>query len=74
MLSLKPSVKPANTYPALALQCSLNVRAADLCIMGFHRLGYDASFAGESFNARLKANGDESSHQSLPLQIAEETR
>jgi hypothetical protein len=31
------------------------------CIAGFYRLGYEVGFARESFNSRLKAEGDESS-------------
>lgn len=32
---------------------------SDACIRGFYRLGYEVGFARESFNARLKAEGDE---------------
>lgn len=38
-----------------------NVRDSDACIRGFHQLGYEVGFARESFNSRLKAEGDESS-------------
>ncbi|KAM4057035.1 RNA recognition motif domain-containing protein [Hirsutella rhossiliensis] len=34
---------------------------SELCIRGFHRLGYEVGFARESFNSRLKAEGDEAS-------------
>ncbi|CAM1511579.1 Fc.00g090920.m01.CDS01 [Cosmosporella sp. VM-42] len=34
---------------------------SEMCIRGFHRLGYEVGFARESFNSRLKAEGDESS-------------
>ncbi|KAF7561727.1 hypothetical protein G7046_g2429 [Stylonectria norvegica] len=32
---------------------------SEMCIRGFHRLGYEVGFARESFNSRLKAEGDE---------------
>ncbi|KOS17841.1 Sporulation-specific protein 5 [Escovopsis weberi] len=38
-----------------------DVRDSEMCIRGFHRLGYEVGFARESFNSRLKAEGDESS-------------
>ncbi|PHH80783.1 hypothetical protein CDD82_1511 [Ophiocordyceps australis] len=38
-----------------------DVRDSELCIRGFHRLGYEVGFARESFNSRLKAEGDECS-------------
>ncbi|KAJ2892772.1 RNA binding protein MSSP-2 [Zalerion maritima] len=38
-----------------------DVHHSELCIRGFHRLGYEVGFARESFNSRLKAEGDESS-------------
>jgi hypothetical protein len=34
---------------------------SELCIRGFHKLGYEVGFARESFNSRLKAEGDETS-------------
>ncbi|KAK5998666.1 Sporulation-specific protein 5 [Cladobotryum mycophilum] len=34
-------------------------RDSEMCIRGFHRLGYEVGFARESFNSRLKAEGDE---------------
>ncbi|KHN94211.1 RNA binding protein MSSP-2 [Metarhizium album ARSEF 1941] len=34
---------------------------SEMCIRGFHRLGYEVGFARESFNSRLKAEGDEGS-------------
>ncbi|KAJ5042341.1 uncharacterized protein L3040_004892 [Drepanopeziza brunnea f. sp. 'multigermtubi'] len=37
------------------------VRDSELCIRGFHKLGYEVGFARESFNSRLKAEGDEQS-------------
>ncbi|RKF55203.1 Poly binding protein [Golovinomyces cichoracearum] len=38
-----------------------NVRDSELCIRGFYKLGYEVGFARESFNSRLKAEGDEAS-------------
>ncbi|EGR51986.1 uncharacterized protein TRIREDRAFT_56003 [Trichoderma reesei QM6a] len=38
-----------------------DVRDSELCIRAFHRLGYEIGFARESFNSRLKAEGDEGS-------------
>ncbi|KAI6785181.1 RNA binding protein MSSP-2 [Emericellopsis cladophorae] len=38
-----------------------DVRDSEMCIRGFHRLGYEVGFARESFNSRLKAQGDEGS-------------
>ncbi|KAL3419800.1 RNA recognition domain-containing protein [Phlyctema vagabunda] len=38
-----------------------NVRDSELCIRGFYKLGYEVGFARESFNSRLKAEGDVSS-------------
>ncbi|KAI8685890.1 RRM domain-containing protein [Fusarium keratoplasticum] len=38
-----------------------NVADSEMCIRGFHRLGYEVGFARESFNSRLKAEGDDSS-------------
>ncbi|EFW98639.1 RNA-binding protein [Grosmannia clavigera kw1407] len=38
-----------------------DVKNSEKCIRGFYRLGYEVGFARESFNARLKAEGDESS-------------
>jgi RNA recognition motif-containing protein len=38
-----------------------DVRDSEKCIRGFYYLGYEVSFARESFNARLKAEGDKSS-------------
>ncbi|KAF4126597.1 RNA recognition motif (RRM) domain [Geosmithia morbida] len=37
------------------------VRDSEMCIRGFHRLGYEVGFARESFNSRLKSQGDEGS-------------
>ncbi|KAJ4270304.1 hypothetical protein NW762_001983 [Fusarium torreyae] len=34
---------------------------SEMCIRGFHRLGYEVGFARESFNSRLKAEGDDDS-------------
>ncbi|GJN69535.1 hypothetical protein PLIIFM63780_000273 [Purpureocillium lilacinum] len=39
----------------------VNVLDSESCIRGFHRLGYEVGFARESFNSRLKAEGDECS-------------
>ncbi|KFA72834.1 hypothetical protein S40288_08552 [Stachybotrys chartarum IBT 40288] len=36
-----------------------DARDSEMCIRGFHRLGYEVGFARESFNSRLKAEGDE---------------
>ncbi|VUC25375.1 unnamed protein product [Clonostachys rosea] len=36
-------------------------KSSEMCIRGFHRLGYEVGFARESFNSRLKAQGDEGS-------------
>ncbi|KAJ4131834.1 hypothetical protein NW768_006034 [Fusarium equiseti] len=36
-----------------------DVSQSEMCIRGFHRLGYEVGFARESFNSRLKAEGDE---------------
>ncbi|KAM7218593.1 hypothetical protein V8F06_006057 [Rhypophila decipiens] len=38
-----------------------DVRDSERCIRGFYHLGYEVGFARESFNARLKAEGDETS-------------
>ncbi|KJZ77919.1 hypothetical protein HIM_02556 [Hirsutella minnesotensis 3608] len=38
-----------------------DVQDSELCIRGFHRLGYEVGFARESFNSRLKAEGDDCS-------------
>ncbi|KAK0627221.1 hypothetical protein B0T14DRAFT_579187 [Immersiella caudata] len=38
-----------------------DVSDSEKCIRGFYELGYEVGFARESFNARLKAEGDESS-------------
>ncbi|KAK0643623.1 hypothetical protein B0T16DRAFT_331142 [Cercophora newfieldiana] len=38
-----------------------HVADSEKCIRGFYQLGYEVGFARESFNARLKAEGDESS-------------
>ncbi|KAK0735723.1 hypothetical protein B0T21DRAFT_349182 [Apiosordaria backusii] len=38
-----------------------DVRDSEKCIRGFYHLGYEVGFARESFNARLKAEGDEGS-------------
>ncbi|KAK1759391.1 hypothetical protein QBC47DRAFT_292123 [Echria macrotheca] len=38
-----------------------DVRDSEKCIRGFYQLGYEVGFARESFNARLKAEGDETS-------------
>ncbi|KAK0702697.1 hypothetical protein B0H67DRAFT_594946 [Lasiosphaeris hirsuta] len=38
-----------------------NVSDSEKCIRGFYYLGYEVSFARESFNARLNAEGDENS-------------
>ncbi|KAJ6447054.1 sporulation-specific protein [Purpureocillium lavendulum] len=39
----------------------VHVHDSESCIRGFHRLGYEVGFARESFNSRLKAEGDECS-------------
>ncbi|KAH8880664.1 hypothetical protein GQ53DRAFT_833123 [Thozetella sp. PMI_491] len=39
----------------------VDVRNSEKCIKGFFALGYEVGFARESFNARLKAEGDEHS-------------
>ncbi|KPM44380.1 hypothetical protein AK830_g2172 [Neonectria ditissima] len=36
-----------------------DVTDSETCIRGFYRLGYEVGFARESFNSRLKAEGDE---------------
>ncbi|KAJ4300317.1 hypothetical protein N0V88_002990 [Collariella sp. IMI 366227] len=38
-----------------------DVRDSEKCIRAFYHLGYEVGFARESFNARLKAEGDEAS-------------
>ncbi|KAE8450369.1 hypothetical protein EG329_006443 [Mollisiaceae sp. DMI_Dod_QoI] len=38
-----------------------DARDSELCIRGFYKLGYEVGFARESFNSRLKAEGDEQS-------------
>ncbi|KAK4235311.1 hypothetical protein C8A03DRAFT_17928 [Achaetomium macrosporum] len=38
-----------------------DVRDSEKCIRGFYYLGYEVGFARESFNARLKAEGDDTS-------------
>ncbi|KAK8867808.1 RNA binding protein MSSP-2 [Apiospora arundinis] len=48
---------------------------SEACIRGFYRLGYEVGFARESFNSRLKAEGDEGSTNlyisNLPKSITE---
>ncbi|KUJ07373.1 uncharacterized protein LY89DRAFT_601477 [Mollisia scopiformis] len=50
-----------------------NVQCSELCIRGFHKLGYKVGFAKDSLNARLKAKGDELSTNlyvsNLPMNI-----
>ncbi|KAL8410842.1 hypothetical protein RB596_000486 [Gaeumannomyces avenae] len=52
-----------------------SVRDSERCIRGFYRLGYEVGFARESFNARLKAEGDDLSTNlyisNLPKDITE---
>ncbi|KAL1912201.1 hypothetical protein Sste5344_002034 [Sporothrix stenoceras] len=54
-----------------------DVKDSEKCIRGFYRLGYEVGFARESFNARLKAEGDEGSTNlyisNLPKDINEST-
>ncbi|KAH8809077.1 hypothetical protein F5884DRAFT_753580 [Xylogone sp. PMI_703] len=38
-----------------------DINDSKLCIHGFYKLGYEVGFARESFNSRLKAEGDENS-------------
>ncbi|KAI1377726.1 hypothetical protein F4677DRAFT_459020 [Hypoxylon crocopeplum] len=38
-----------------------DVRDSEMCIRGFYRRGYEVGFARESFNSRLRAEGDPSS-------------
>ncbi|CAK7237516.1 hypothetical protein SBRCBS47491_010003 [Sporothrix bragantina] len=38
-----------------------DVKDSEKCIRGFYRRGYEVGFARESFNARLKAEGDDGS-------------
>ena len=51
------------------------MRDSEECIRGFYHLGYEVGFARESFNARLKAEGDESSTNlylsNLPKRLTE---
>ncbi|RDA87393.1 hypothetical protein CP532_7027 [Ophiocordyceps camponoti-leonardi (nom. inval.)] len=55
-----------------------DVHDSELCIRGFHRLGYEVGFARESFNSRLKAEGDEGSTNlyisNLPKSLTEVVR
>uniref|UniRef100_A0A8H7NP35 RRM domain-containing protein n=1 Tax=Bionectria ochroleuca TaxID=29856 RepID=A0A8H7NP35_BIOOC len=39
----------------------VDAQSSEMCIRGFHRLGYEVGFARESFNSRLKAQGDDGS-------------
>ncbi|KAJ4389670.1 hypothetical protein N0V93_007142 [Gnomoniopsis smithogilvyi] len=52
-----------------------DVRDSEKCIQGFYILGYEVGFARESFNARLKAEGDEDSTNlyisNLPKSVTE---
>ncbi|KAM7202901.1 hypothetical protein V8F33_002559 [Rhypophila sp. PSN 637] len=52
-----------------------DVRDSERCIRGFYHLGYEVGFARESFNARLKAEGDETSTNlylsNLPKRLTE---
>ncbi|KAM7189706.1 hypothetical protein V8F20_010046 [Naviculisporaceae sp. PSN 640] len=52
-----------------------DVRDSEKCIRGFYHLGYEVGFARESFNARLKAEGDENSTNlylsNLPKRLTE---
>jgi len=55
-----------------------HVADSEKCIRGFYQLGYEVGFARESFNARLKAEGDESSTNlylsNLPKNLNEAVR
>ncbi|TVY19458.1 Sporulation-specific protein 5 [Lachnellula arida] len=50
-------------------------RESELCIRGFYKMGYEVGFARESFNSRLKAEGDDNSTNlyvsNLPKNITE---
>ncbi|PSS02315.1 hypothetical protein BD289DRAFT_458175 [Coniella lustricola] len=52
-----------------------DVRDSEKCIQGFYLLGYEVGFARESFNARLKSEGDDGSTNlyisNLPKNITE---
>ncbi|KUI68799.1 Sporulation-specific protein 5 [Cytospora mali] len=52
-----------------------DVRDSEKCIQGFYLLGYEVGFARESFNARLKAEGDDGSTNlyisNLPKSVTE---
>ncbi|KAK2614352.1 hypothetical protein N8I77_001188 [Diaporthe amygdali] len=52
-----------------------NVRDSEKCIQAFYLLGYEVGFARESFNARLKAEGDDESTNlyisNLPKSVTE---
>lgn len=52
-----------------------DVRDSEKCIQGFYLLGYEVGFARESFNARLKAEGDNGSTNlyisNLPKSVTE---
>ncbi|KAK3688590.1 hypothetical protein B0T22DRAFT_158555 [Podospora appendiculata] len=52
-----------------------DVRDSEKCIRGFYHLGYEVGFARESFNARLKAEGDDNSANlylsNLPKRLTE---
>ena len=52
-----------------------HVRDSEKCIQAFYLLGYEVGFARESFNARLKAEGDEESTNlyisNLPKSVTE---
>lgn len=52
-----------------------HVRDSEKCIQAFYLLGYEVGFARESFNARLKAEGDDESTNlyisNLPKSVTE---
>jgi hypothetical protein len=49
------------TFSSFGFAKFADVHDSEKCIRGFYELGYEVGFARESFNARLKAEGDESS-------------
>jgi len=71
----QPVVSCANKFTSFGFAKFADVRDSERCIRGFYHLGYEVGFARESFNARLKAEGDEASTNlylsNLPKRLTE---
>lgn len=75
MISLELSYLFADPNHSFGFAKFKDVRDSEKCIQGFYLLGYEVGFARESFNARLKAEGDEGSTNlyisNLPKSVTE---